>query len=168
MEVVQRFFISVFFLADICQDLSLAPSDSSAASPRSQNLPNAGPSAGDSVINSALPDCEDSAQDSATSDQTPCPALPAPGDAAVVLSPAAPMSLFSPSVGPEAFTSPAAASSYAEAAEALGHEDSETSGLATPLVCSASSVNQQSDSHSAEPEVPQLDDTLGESGDSAH
>jgi hypothetical protein len=78
------------------------------------------------------------------------------------------MSLFSPSVGPEAFTSPAAASSYAEAAEALGHEDSETSGLATPLVCSASSVNQQSDSHSAEPEVPQLDDTLGESGDSAH
>ena len=84
-----------------------------------------------------------------------------------VLSPAAPMSLFSPTAAAETTESPSAVLSYAQATEALGHVDLVASDAASPVMASASGIRQQIDVSSDLPLEEQLDDPLNESGGSA-
>ncbi len=122
--------------------------------------------AGDNSLDHALPTAHSSEVDGDCSERTP--ANPAQeGTLPNVLSPSAPMNLFSPTAGHETVVSPSAASSYAEAAEALGQGSTADSDTPSPVIPSATADSVASDVHSAEPEEQQLDDAPVESGGSA-
>ena len=164
------------------QDLSLAPSDDGAATPLADVQPVRASSAGvanecladDNVYGTASPALpaasgeEDSgAFDGSCEERTPV--VSEQDDAPQnVLSPAAPMSLFSPTADATSVVSPSAAASYAEAAEALGQDSSMASVLASPIAPLASGGGvHQGDGHAVDRQQVQQDTSMsGESGGS--
>lgn len=153
------------------QDLSLAPSDNRSISPVAHDQSNASSAVGESGLSldgdnsfdPALPLAQASAGDDNFGERTPAAISVQGGPLSNVLSPSAPMNLFSPTVGSEDVVSPSAASSYAEAAEALGQGATATSQLPSPSIPLASGNIEANDSYSAEPEEQQLDGVLDES-----
>ena len=118
---------------------------------------------GGNSFNSTLPTAQTSAGDENCSERTPA-ANPTPeGALPNVLSPSAPMNLFSPTVGAESVVSPTAASSYAEAAEALGLGTVETSETPSPINPLASGDPVACDVLSDEHQEQQLDGVMGDS-----
>ena len=121
----------------------------------------------DSSCAAVLPAADDSTGNDGSNELTPA-ANPAPeGIPHNVLSPAAPMSLFSPTAGTETVASPSAASSYVEASEALRRDNlmgTEATSPILPLASSTSGVER--DLLSAErDDLP--DDESSESGGGA-
>ena len=164
------------------QDLSLAPSDDGAATPLADVQPMRASSAGvagecladDNVYGTASPALpaasgeEDSGAFDGSCEHTPV--VSEQDDAPQnVLSPAAPMSLFSPTADATSVVSPSAAASYAEAAEALGQDSSMASVLASPIAPLASGGGvHQGDGHAGDRQQVQQETSMsGESGGSA-
>lgn len=163
------------------QDLSLAPSDDGAAAPLADAQPVRASSAGvanecladdnvDGAASPALPAAsgeEDFGAFDGSCEHTPV--VSEQDDAPQnVLSPAAPMSLFSPTADATSVVSPSAAASYAEAAEALGQDSSMASVLASPIAPLASGGGvHQGDGHAVDRQQVQQDTSMsGESGGS--
>ena len=107
-------------------------------------------SATDSSCAAVLPVADDSTGNDGSNVLTPA-ANPVPeGIPHNVLSPAAPMSLFSPTAGTETVASPSAASSYVEASEALRHDNLMGTEATSPIVPLASASGVERDLLSAE------------------
>ena len=123
-------------------------------------------SATDSSCAAVLPVADDSTGNDGSNVLTPA-ANPVPeGIPHNVLSPAAPMSLFSPTAGTETVASPSAASSYVEASEALRHDNLMGTEATSPIVPLASASGVERDLLSAErDDLP--DDESSESGGGA-
>lgn len=182
MEVGAAAVTFCFHRRDLAQDLSLAPSGDGPAPSQSHDSgsvsPGAsGPSGDDAAKTFAADNSIDSGSPAAAAAALPAAldvAAPLHADANAqtpaaqhVLSPAAPMSLFSPTAGAETAVSPSAVWSYAQAAEALGQVDPVASDVTSPDSALASGIHQQSDVSSHSPLEEQLDDPLNESGGSA-
>ena len=102
-------------------------------------------SATDSSCAPVLPAPDDSTGNDGSNVLTPA-ANPVPeGIPHNVLSPAAPMSLFSPTAGTETVASPSAASSYVEASEALRHDNLMGTEATSPIVPLASASGVERD-----------------------
>ena len=160
------------------QDLSLAPSDDCAATPLADDQPSAGVAsdcladdnaydAASPALPAALGEQGSMAFDGSSAEHTPA-VDPGQDDAPHnVLSPAASMSLFSPSADATLIESPSAASSYAQAAEALGHDNSVASILASPVAPLACGGGVHQGGGHAERQEQQHDNMLRESDGSA-
>ena len=162
-------FLCSCYNTDHFQDLSLAPADDRSVSPVVHGHSGGGVPgdslACDNSLDHALPTAHSSEVDGDCSDVSErTPANPAQeGTLPNVLSPSAPMNLFSPTSGHETVVSPSAASSYAEAAEALGQGITADSDTPSPVIPSATADSVASDVH----EEQQLNDAPVESGGSA-
>jgi hypothetical protein len=77
------------------------------------------------------------------------------------------MNLFSPTAAAATVVSPSAASSYAEAAEALAQDNNSTSELPSSAAPLASDELLAGEVHAAEPQEQQLDELPGVSGGGA-
>ena len=162
------------------QDLSLAPSDHCAATAFADDQPSAGVSQdlredenACDPASPALPSAsggEGCGALDGSSEHTPAADAGQRDDDAAhnVLSPAAPMSLFSPTADAASIVSPSAAASYAEAAEALAHDNSIASVFASPVAPFAHGGGlQQGDGHAAARQEEPLGNVPGESDGSA-
>ena len=153
------------------QDLSLAPSEGAASAGAHDHSTETAAGTGfvsDDAADPASPAAHDVAAlpGGDRAEETPDANAASRDTLGNVLSPAAPMNLFSPSTGAEAVVSPSAVSSYAEATEALDHGVSLASGVAATAAAAATGDGLQHDVHPHEPQGQHSDDPLDAAGGS--